>query len=560
MNLDLTRCNCNGAGFCQIYNKEMDAAGVNWCKRTSKEKRENYKEINNPQEEKKIQQPLSNYVNPVNFYDKLPKQKSDIAVCTIPANDIAMEQLNITRKSIKSYAKKCGADYIELSGDQCTEFPMYNKYRLHQVTSKYEKTLYLDCDVIINDIAPNIFLCTSDDKISALDEKEAIFLSGNDDHYLRWTRNEVKKTREELIKQFNLNLRIENIERYLNLGVMVIPKVCADMYRFPDKPVPKYWVFDQDYFVLSNEMKNIEPLDERYNWIILRNDFWENIDKKYFFHICTIGNQEYRESIMNNIVAKDYTFMDFPKNSVWKNKYRKLLSYKHVKESVKAKKSNAIFCIATSKYSEYKAILYPSLKNYAEKCDADLHFITNETQDWWGFERFRLHNLSKPYKRVMLIEPDCFLRKNTPNLFDLVPENQIGIFNDYHVIDHDHEWFSILRENLNKTLKIEKSITKKMVNNCSYYNGGVIICSSEHNDIWKPPQLPIEPGHVVDQFIVELNIFTNNYEIFELDKKFNCQSWFPSFELDKKESYIIHFSNSQNKKEALLKEIRDDNE
>ena len=48
MNLDLTKCNCTGAGFCEIYKKEMDAAGVNWCKHTSKEKRESYATVNNP--------------------------------------------------------------------------------------------------------------------------------------------------------------------------------------------------------------------------------------------------------------------------------------------------------------------------------------------------------------------------------------------------------------------------------------------------------------------------------------------------------------------------------
>lgn len=58
MNLDLTKCNCNGARFCEIYKKEMDTAGVNWCKHTSKEKREKYFVNNGGKLNKKNQDPL----------------------------------------------------------------------------------------------------------------------------------------------------------------------------------------------------------------------------------------------------------------------------------------------------------------------------------------------------------------------------------------------------------------------------------------------------------------------------------------------------------------------
>jgi len=43
---DFLKCKCEDAGFCQLYNKKMDDAGINWCKNTTKEKRENYHTIN----------------------------------------------------------------------------------------------------------------------------------------------------------------------------------------------------------------------------------------------------------------------------------------------------------------------------------------------------------------------------------------------------------------------------------------------------------------------------------------------------------------------------------
>ena len=86
----------------------------------------------------------------VDFHDDLPEKTKDIAVCVIPANEPALELLGITRDSIKSYAKKCDADYIELTGDQHPDWPMANKWRVHKVSSTYEKTLYLDSDVFVH--------------------------------------------------------------------------------------------------------------------------------------------------------------------------------------------------------------------------------------------------------------------------------------------------------------------------------------------------------------------------------------------------------------------------
>ena len=44
--------------------------------------------------------------------DTLPQQNSDIAICTIPANNIALSQLAITRTNIIKYATLCGADTL----------------------------------------------------------------------------------------------------------------------------------------------------------------------------------------------------------------------------------------------------------------------------------------------------------------------------------------------------------------------------------------------------------------------------------------------------------------
>jgi len=41
--MNLNKCQCSEPGLCPLYSKKMDKAGHNWCKTTTKEKRQSYK-------------------------------------------------------------------------------------------------------------------------------------------------------------------------------------------------------------------------------------------------------------------------------------------------------------------------------------------------------------------------------------------------------------------------------------------------------------------------------------------------------------------------------------
>jgi len=302
------KCHCEVAGFCKIYQRQMDAAGIKWCKESTQEKRENYKKFNSSQEEKKTPQRLPNYINPINFYDELPKQKSDIAVCTIPANDIAMEQLNITRKSIKSYAKKCGADYIELSGDQCPEFPMYNKYRLYQITSKYEKTVYLDCDIIVKNNCPNLFETTPNDKLSAHCQKNTIYENQQIETKRNLTeeKNKVFNGTMEVYKHIAETHKLKNTEYLPNGGVLVIPKSVCNLYKQPSQSYQKEWCFDQYYLGGHLDESNFHNLGEEYNNEFIKESFWKKLDSCYIIHVDGSRPQDYREELLRRLVKGKY--------------------------------------------------------------------------------------------------------------------------------------------------------------------------------------------------------------------------------------------------------------
>jgi hypothetical protein len=244
-------------------------------------------------------------IDPVLLDDELPTPKSKIAICTIPANDDAMRQLDITRKNILDYSERCGADYIELQGDKSPEWPMYNKYRLKQVIEKYEHTLYLDCDVVVKETAPDVFKTFNKNKICIVDEWKLI------EGVYKGLLKGLKKERELAISEYpHLSNNNRNIQP--NGGVMFFPKHLAERYSQPSKPYAKRWCFDQDYLLLNLADDEFELVDWRYNLEFIDYDFWSKIQDAHFVHLNGSKPLEYRLEVLHRIVNKNYTFFSQP--------------------------------------------------------------------------------------------------------------------------------------------------------------------------------------------------------------------------------------------------------
>ena len=288
---DLSKCQCERAGFCPVFNMEMGISPPNfsWCQSATEEQREKFLK-NTSKTVRKVKE-RENFVPVVNFYDQLPEKKSRFAVCVIPANESAMKLLDVSRDSIKSYAEKCGADYIELTGNQCEDWPIGNKFRLYHVTSVYEKTVFLDCDVIVKDNAPNLFKITPDDKISAYDEY-------HDWPDRKWIINQYQTINKAFGRPFDLN--IPNF--MINSGVLVIPNSCREYYKQPSEPYPKIWCFDQQYLSMCLPDNKFFRLDRRWNNCLATSGFWEGLEASYIQHVNGEKKQKARRNLLQQLV------------------------------------------------------------------------------------------------------------------------------------------------------------------------------------------------------------------------------------------------------------------
>ncbi len=153
------------------------------------------------------------------------------------------------------------------------------------------------------------------------------------------------------------------------------------------------------------------------------------------------------------------------------------------------------------------------------------------------------HWLHKKYRRVIYMDADLIIRPDTPNLFEIVPEQKLGIFNEGKfaprgIVLHDAR------------LKMGPLPGWDGV---SYYNTGVMVISKFHRHIFNNPEGPVQPLRYPfgEQTYLNHRIISRHVQIHELTYAFNRMSilnkWTGTSRLD---SYIVHYAGMNNPKET----------
>lgn len=95
--MDLSKCQCENAGFCPAFRRQMDEKNHDWCQNTSKEKRTNYyKNTSNSFYKQKdyISRIISKYDIPHKYY--IPDNIDEIEIVTVHFNPSGSERLKQT--------------------------------------------------------------------------------------------------------------------------------------------------------------------------------------------------------------------------------------------------------------------------------------------------------------------------------------------------------------------------------------------------------------------------------------------------------------------------------
>ena len=131
-------------------------------------------------------------------------------------------------------------------------------------------------------------------------------------------------------------------------------------------------------------------------------------------------------------------------------------------------------------YKKVSELSLPSIKAYAKKIGADFLNIDEFnayyiTQKW---NKFHIHELLNKYRRIIYLDIDVLVREDTPNLFEIVPENNLGMFNEGRYTPR-YEYLEQASEYYGEPLKPW---------NGPFYNSGVMVISRIHKPIFKLPK------------------------------------------------------------------------
>jgi len=186
-------------------------------------------------------------------------------------------------------------------------------------------------------------------------------------------------------------------------------------------------------------------------------------------------------------------------------------------------------------YQKISKYTLPSIKKYANKINADFLNINefNEkyiTQKW---NKFYIYELLNKYKRIIYLDIDILIREDCPNLFDIVPETELGMFNEGRYAPR----FEYLRQ----ASEYYKEPLKEWNN--KFYNSGVMVISRIHKQIFKMPK-GIDFVET-DQPYINLRINNDKVKMFDLDFKFNRMDLVDKFiGISRLDSYIVHYAGA----------------
>lgn len=159
-----------------------------------------------------------------------------------------------------------------------------------------------------------------------------------------------------------------------------------------------------------------------------------------------------------------------------------------------------------------------SLNKYCDKYNIDFKVVTGQydTDKKIRLRKFEIVKYFDKYDRILFLDDTIIINPISPNLFDIVPRDKVGVFLErepyFNKID-------ILKRALNY-YEVEANIDKT---NYIWFNSGVILASKCHLDLFKVPNNKniIKIGNYLDQSIFNINRYKYNIPIYDIGISFN---------------------------------------
>ncbi|MDP1711129.1 MAG: glycosyltransferase family 9 protein [Candidatus Nanopelagicaceae bacterium] len=193
-------------------------------------------------------------------------------------------------------------------------------------------------------------------------------------------------------------------------------------------------------------------------------------------------------------------------------------------------------------YRRFGEVTHPSIKAYADKIGADFLVIDKQkiSQTTPHYEKFQIYELLNKYDRILYLDTDLIVRPDCPDLFQLVPPDQLGAFNEGSFADRS---YAMMAGREGYGIQLKKW-------NGRYYNTGVLVVSRRHKQLFKKPE--VEKPIFWEQTWLNMLIAKEEVEVFQLPYRFNRMTVLdaPTGE-ERHASYIVHYAGAPDMEMAV---------
>lgn len=199
----------------------------------------------------------------------------------------------------------------------------------------------------------------------------------------------------------------------------------------------------------------------------------------------------------------------------------------------KSRRKYLVLTIAVGEvYKQMGEYTHPTIEKYAERIGADFMVLdeSNSTSPHW--EKFQIFHLLNQYERILYLDTDLIVRDDCPNLFEVVPVNFLGLFNEALFTDgRSISMYEVCRD-------YETTLPDW---NGAYYNTGVMVISRSHKYLFKKPDK--EVFNFYEQGYLNLKISQMEINVFDLPYNYNRMTCMdPIIGEERFASYIVHYA------------------
>lgn len=212
---------------------------------------------------------------------------------------------------------------------------------------------------------------------------------------------------------------------------------------------------------------------------------------------------------------------------------------------------NAVVTITSGEfYTKMAKISHPTLEAYAKKIGAE--FVVLEGLGEHTIPHYRkldMRALLEKYERIIYVDTDILVRPDTPNLFDIVPPEKIGAFNEGQFVERSANFKAYMAQ-------VDYPVH---LWNGKYYNTGVLVFSRGHAGLFEPP--PTEVDNFKEQSYLNVMLAYKKFPMKDLSYRYNRMSCMdPLTGENRLSSYLVHYAgvNLLTSEECQLESMKKD--